>query len=135
VEVRQRADVITAWFPFIASGPLLAWRLPLSLFDPESLIRAILSNLNPNGVFVMVNPNRAEANIAAALCRMVGLSNVGSTYIKRSIRSRPVAPVISCWRRGSRRMSARRGLRLLPSHSHENLVRPQMVKVSIGFED
>jgi SAM-dependent methyltransferase len=118
VGVRQRADVITAWFPFITSGPLLAWRLPLSLFDPESLVRAILSNLNPNGVFVMVNHSRAEANIAAALCRMVGLSNVGSTYIKRSVRSRLVAPVISCWRRGTRRMSAGRDLRLLPSHSH-----------------
>ena len=115
VEVRQCADVITAWFPFITSGPLVAWRLPLSLFDPKSLIRAILSNLNLNGVFVMVNHNQAEANIAAALCRAVGLNNAGSTYIKRSIRSRLVSPVISCWRRGTRQRSAQVGFRLLPS--------------------
>ncbi|NOT23343.1 MAG: hypothetical protein HOP22_11575 [Nitrospiraceae bacterium] len=118
VGFRQRADVITAWFPFITSGPLLAWRLPLSLFNPESLIRAILSNLNLNGVFVMVNHHQAEANIAATLCRAVGLNNVGSTYIKRSIRSRQVSPVISCWRRGTRHMTAQRSLRLLPSRSH-----------------
>lgn len=115
VRVRQRADVITAWFPFITPGPLLAWRLPLSMYAPESLIRSIMANLHVNGVFVMVNHNQAEADIAAALCRAVGLDNAGSTRIKRSLRSRLVSPVISCWRRGIIQAPSRRSPWPFPS--------------------
>lgn len=41
----ERVDVITAWFPFVTPAPILAWRLPLTVFSPERLFARIVRNL------------------------------------------------------------------------------------------
>ncbi len=43
-EVKEPVDVITAWVPFVT--PVLAWRLPLTLFCPERLFTSIARNLS-----------------------------------------------------------------------------------------
>jgi hypothetical protein len=49
-------------------GFRLAWRLPLSLLQPERLFRQIHHNLRPDGLFVMINHGIEEAAVAAELC-------------------------------------------------------------------
>ena len=73
VRYRTQADIITAWFPFITPAAILAWRLPLSLLQPEKLFDRICHNLPEAGLFIMVNHGPAEAERAAALCIAAGL--------------------------------------------------------------
>jgi hypothetical protein len=73
VRCRTQADVITAWFPFVSPAAILAWRLPLSMLQPERVFKCVCHNLNAGGLFVMVNHGPAEAGRAAALCVAAGL--------------------------------------------------------------
>jgi SAM-dependent methyltransferase len=94
----QTADTITAWFPFVTSAAILAWRLPLSLLKPEALFSRIERNLNADGVFVMVNHGRSEADIASQCCAAVGLKPYDRWVQSGPLsRYREVAPVISLW--------------------------------------
>jgi hypothetical protein len=95
----QPADIITAWFPFVTSGAILAWRLPLSLLKPESLFSRITGNLNPDGLFVMVNHGPAEAAIAAACCAAAGLRCHGQWAHSGPLSAyRAVLPMVSLWK-------------------------------------
>jgi SAM-dependent methyltransferase len=95
----EPADVITAWFPFLTPAAILAWRLPLSLLRPERLIRQIHHNLNPGGLFVMVNHGVEEAGLAHGLCIAAGFELAwqysGSALLGRR---RLLPPVVSSWR-------------------------------------
>jgi hypothetical protein len=71
--MESRADVITAWFPFVTVSPILAWRLPLTVFSPVRLFHRIARNLTPQGLFFMVNQGTEEAAVAATYCRQTGL--------------------------------------------------------------
>lgn len=94
-----RADVITAWFPFVTATAILAWRLPLSLLRPEALFLRIRRNLNADGMFVMVNHGSEEAARAAALCDAAGLRRLCEFVHCGALSAyRPVPPVLSCWR-------------------------------------
>ena len=94
------ADVVTAWFPFLTPGAILAWRLPLSMLKPEHLFARICGNLNPDGRLVMVNHGSDEAGRAATLCDAAGLrlmfrqAEVGTLSAHRR---QPA--VLSCWSR------------------------------------
>ncbi|MDR4465134.1 MAG: hypothetical protein MRJ66_12790 [Nitrospira sp.] len=90
------ADIVTAWYPFVTPDPVLAWRLPLSLFTPHALFSRIARNLQPHGRFVMINQGRMEATIAAALCRKAGLTRQGSCEVTTPLRPRR-PPVLSVW--------------------------------------
>lgn len=90
------ADVVTAWYPFVTPGPVLSWRMPLSVLDPEALFSRVAQNLLPHGLFVMVNQGREEAGIAAAWCKKVGLVRYGSCELNATLRPRLPA-VVSCW--------------------------------------
>ncbi len=98
----EPADVITAWFPFVTPAAILAWRLPLSLLQPERLIRRIHHNLSAGGRFVMINHGPEEAALAAGWCTAAGFvpawrcaeSGILSEY-------RAQRPVVSCWRRAT----------------------------------
>ena len=90
------ADIVTAWYPFVTPGSVLAWRLPLSILVPEALFSRVAHNLLPHGLFIMVNQGREEAAIAAAWCEKVGLAQYGSCELKATLRSRLPA-VASCW--------------------------------------
>ncbi len=91
------ANIITAWYPFVTPAPVLAWRLPLSLFAPHLLFSKVVANLQPHGLFLMVNHGRDEATIAASWCRKVGMVPCGSCELRSSLRPRLPLPVLSCW--------------------------------------
>jgi SAM-dependent methyltransferase len=97
---REPADVITAWFPFVTPAAILAWRLPLSLLAPERLLRRVCDNLNPGGLFLMVNHGPEEADLAGGLCVAAGLAGGwrGTASCGLS-RYREATPVVSCWMR------------------------------------
>lgn len=97
----QEADVVTAWYPFVTPAPVLAWRLPLSVFSPVAVFRRIARNLKSNGLFVMVNQGVEEAAIAATQCRQVGLELRSSCELRSTIRKQRVPPVVSCWAVGN----------------------------------
>lgn len=82
------ADVVTAWYPFVTPGLVLAWGMPLSLFDPRALFDRVVNNLQPHGLFFMVNQGNEEAAIAAAWCEKVGLARYGACVLKATLRSR-----------------------------------------------
>lgn len=94
----QRADVVTAWYPFVTANLVLAWRMPLSVLTPHVLFSRVAETLSPHGLFVMVNQGREEATIAACWCTKVGLVRYGSCELKATVRPRLPA-VVSCWMR------------------------------------
>lgn len=96
-EVETKADVITAWFPFVTPSPVLAWRLPLTVFSPERLFDRIARNLTSQGLFFMVNQGSDEAAIAADYGRRAGLRLVDRWVHPRPLRTRPHPPVVSWW--------------------------------------
>ena len=90
------ADVVTAWYPFVTPGVVLAWGMPLSLWTPRALFDQVVNNLQPHGLFFMVNQGREEAAIAAAWCERVGLVRYGTRVLKATLHSRLPA-VASYW--------------------------------------
>ncbi len=93
------ADIITAWYPFVTPAPVLAWRLPLSLLAPHLLFSQVVANLQPQGLFLMVNQGRDEAVIAASWCTRVGMVRYGSCELRPRLRPRLPPPILSCWMR------------------------------------
>jgi hypothetical protein len=71
--LRRRADLVTAFFPFVTPAPVLAWRLPLSLLRPDALFGAIRANLLPDGRLLMANHSDAEHAVAVEHARRAGL--------------------------------------------------------------
>ncbi|MEQ1795375.1 MAG: hypothetical protein ABL970_14430, partial [Nitrospira sp.] len=98
-QYEQPADTIVAWYPFVTAAPVLAWRMPLAFLAPQALFARIATNLNPSGVFVMVNQGPEEADVAAGLCRQAGLKFESSCEVRMTLRRRRVPPVVSWWRR------------------------------------
>ncbi len=97
------ADVITAWFPFVTAPAILAWRLPLSLLQPEALFARVARNLRPGGCFVMVNHGSQEAQIAQAGCAAAGLLHRGTLSASGVLSEhRPRPAVLSVWTTGGR---------------------------------
>jgi SAM-dependent methyltransferase len=94
------ADVITAWFPFVAPAAILAWRLPLSLLTPERLFRHICHNLGPGGRFLMANHGHPEAALAQRLCAAAGLRLLSQSAACGVLSAHRASPaVVSCWTR------------------------------------
>lgn len=94
------AEVITAWFPFVTPAAILAWRLPLSMLAPERFFCSVFRNLQPSGVFVMVNHGMAEAVLAEALCVATGFTRISlfeTAGIFSAHRRNPA--ILSIWRR------------------------------------
>ncbi len=89
-------DIVTARSPFMTAGPVLAWRMPLSVLAPEALFSRVAHNLPPHGLFIMVSQGREEEAVAAAWCEKVGLARYRSCELKARLRSRLLA-VASCW--------------------------------------
>jgi hypothetical protein len=95
----RAADVITAWFPFLTPNAILAWRLPLSLLEPQRLLRQIRHNLKPQGIFFMVNHGPREAQIAGGLCHAAGLVKAWGGEVRSVLgRDRLEPPIGSIWR-------------------------------------
>ena len=93
----QLANIITAWFPFVTPKPLLAWRLPLSLFDPTGLVTKIANNLVIGGTFVMINHSPTEAKVAHSLAESSGLVCRGHFVHHAPLRPRTQPAVLTLW--------------------------------------
>jgi hypothetical protein len=93
----RRADVVTAFFPFVTPRPVLAWRLPLSLLQPGALFAAIRANLGESGRLLMANQSRAEHTIAAACARSAGLRRMHDCERPRLVDAPAPAVVLSLW--------------------------------------
>ncbi len=97
--VTAKADVITAWFPFLTPNAILAWRLPLTLLAPQQLLARIRANLDPEGRFIMVNHGREEAALAARYCAAAGLERIFASESAGPLsRYRSQTPCASVWR-------------------------------------
>jgi hypothetical protein len=100
VDYRQyykSAEIITAWFPFVTPKPLLAWRLPLSLFDPAALFAQIANNLVIGGTFVMINHSPTETIVARNIAESVGLVCRGQYVHDAPLRPRTQPAVLTLW--------------------------------------
>lgn len=95
----EPADLITAWYPFVTAEPLLAWRLPLTVFHPSALFARVAQNLRDGGLFFMVNHGHEEAAVASAFCLAAGLRPYRPSCAPHTLRSHSRPPVVSCWRR------------------------------------
>lgn len=91
------ADIITGWYPFVTPKPLLAWRLPLSLFDPAAVFAQIAKNLRIGGLFIMINHSTTEAKIARSLLEGVGLVCTNQYVHEIPLRPRTPYPVLTLW--------------------------------------
>ncbi len=91
------AELITAWFPFVTPKPLLAWRLPLSLFDPATIFSQIANNLVPGGSFVMINHSQTEATVARTIAESTGLVCRGQYVHTTPLRPRTQSAVLTLW--------------------------------------
>jgi len=96
-QYHQSADIITAWYPFVTPKPLLAWRLPLSLFDPATLFVRIANNLVLGGTFVMINHSPTEAKVANSIAESVGLVCRGQYVHTTPLHSRTQPAVLTLW--------------------------------------
>ncbi len=96
-QYKRAAHIITAWFPFVTPQPLLAWRLPLSLFDPTAMFAQIANNLIIGGTFVMINHNPAEALVARDIVEATGLVCRGQYVHLSPLRPRTQPAVLTLW--------------------------------------
>jgi hypothetical protein len=94
------ADIITAWYPFVTPKPLLAWRLPLSLFNPGALFAQVANNLIIGGLFIMINHSPDEADVARGIAEDVGLVCDGHYVHEAPLRSRAEYSVLTLWHHG-----------------------------------
>jgi hypothetical protein len=93
----KSAEIITAWYPFVTPKPLLAWRLPLSLFDPSALFAQIANNLVIGGTFVMINHSLTEAAVARNIAETTGLVCRGQYVHDTPVRPRTQPSVLTLW--------------------------------------
>ncbi|MDR4495726.1 MAG: hypothetical protein AB7P17_01485 [Nitrospirales bacterium] len=96
-QFNQSAHFISAWFPFVTPQPLLAWRLPLSLFDPNAILARVANNLIVGGTFAMINHSLAEARVAHHLVEATGLVCQGCYIHEHPLRPRPQPAVLTLW--------------------------------------
>ncbi len=93
----ERADLITAFFPFVTPTPVLGWRLPLSVLRPRELFLAVRRNLNPGGRLWMVNQGETEETLAREHAGAAGLEPARRHVCTSVIRPRAVSPILSEW--------------------------------------
>lgn len=96
----RQADIITAWYPFVSPKPFLAWRLPLSLFNPTAVFAQVANNLIIGGIMIMINHGPAEAEVARSIAEDVGLVCVGHYLHQAPLRPQTADPVLTLWHHG-----------------------------------
>lgn len=93
----ERAELVTAFFPFVTPGPVLAWRLPLRVLRPAALYGRIAANLRPDGRFLTVNLHDREAQVADAYAQAAGLRCLARHARTRLIHADRPPVVVSLW--------------------------------------
>jgi hypothetical protein len=95
----RRADLVTAFFPFVTPRPVLAWRLPLSLLQPDALFASVRANLGASGRLLMANQSRAEHTMAANYASAAGLQRMQAYDRPRLVDAAAPDAVLSLWQR------------------------------------
>lgn len=93
----RRADLATAFFPFVTPAPVLAWRLPLRLLRPAALFEALHANLAPGGQLFMANHSADEHAVAAGHANAAGLRCVNTLIVRRLVDHAAPDVVVSLW--------------------------------------
>ena len=94
-----RADNLTCFFPFVTPEALVAWRLPLMVFQPHNMFRHMMTCLRPAGTLLMVNHGEREAAIASTLARDCGFAMCGHLPYDDPLVERSDTPVVSLWKK------------------------------------
>lgn len=68
LEQEDKYDYIVWILPFVFEEPLLKWGLPLSIFQPEKLLKKAYEILKPGGKMVIINQGVNEYNKQKSLC-------------------------------------------------------------------
>jgi hypothetical protein len=97
--LRFTADVILAWYPFVTPKRLLAWRLPLTLFEPTKLFEQVARNLAVGGTFVMVNYSADEMQVARQGAMQAGLHCLGQHVHQQPLKARSQPAVLTLWKK------------------------------------
>ncbi|MGE3154012.1 MAG: hypothetical protein AB7G48_19670 [Nitrospiraceae bacterium] len=100
--LRFTADVILAWYPFVTPKRLLAWRLPLALFEPAKLFEQVFRNLATDGTFVMVNCSADEMQVARQGAIRAGLHCLGQYLHREPLKARSQPAILTIWKRADR---------------------------------
>mgnify|MGYP000200440590 CR=1 FL=1 len=90
-------DGITCFYPFVIPGPLIAWRLPLKVFQPQRLFEQMSRCLKPNGFLLMMNHGEEEAQVALAFAQQCGLQLHGAPHSISPLFPRAENPFVSLW--------------------------------------
>ena len=95
----EPADVVTMFYPFVTVAPLLAWRLPLKVFEPGAWFARAARNLAKDGLLVVVSHGDTEADIAVRHCTANGFAALGRFRDDDPLLPRPLPSVVTLWRR------------------------------------
>lgn len=68
-------DLVTWTLPFVFPGTLDAWGLPDRFFQPELLLRHVLTLLSPEGILVIVNQGEVERDEQRRLLAQAGVAD------------------------------------------------------------
>ncbi len=93
----ETVDGITCFYPFVIPEPLLAWRLPLKVFQPQRLFEQITRSLRKEGVLLMLNHGEEEAQVACDLARHCGLQLQSVPQPLPPLFPRAEVPIVSIW--------------------------------------
>ena len=117
-DYKGTADMITCFYPFISPEPLIGWRLPLNVFQPQALFRRMAKCLKPGGTFFMVNHGEEEAEMASTLAQNHRLLPLACLTYTNPLIQRTSYPVVSLWQKKPR------GQRELPCSLEHTLAAP-----------
>lgn len=92
-------DGISAFYPFLLPGTVLAWGLPLSVLRPRALFAHLARCLRPGGYLLMVNQGEDEWRRARALAELAGLRLIVEQGIEKPLLPRPAPPMLSLFRK------------------------------------
>jgi hypothetical protein len=94
-------DVVSLFLPFVVPGPLVAWGLPLSTFNPLRVLRACYDCLRLGGVLFIINLTVEEASQQALLLQQLA-KEVSVPFRVEALGALARAPIASwqCQRQG-----------------------------------
>jgi len=91
------ADGITCFYPFVIPEPLVAWRLPLKVFQPERLFERMTQSLRKEGFVLMMNHGEDEAKWACDFAQRSGLQLQSHPLPIPPLFPRAEMPIVSVW--------------------------------------
>jgi len=94
---REKADLVSCWYPFVFAEVAVAWGLPLSAFAPQRFFPALANAVAPGGLLLVVNQGLAEWQACARWLGEQRLRCVAKVVVDKPLLPRPAPPVASLW--------------------------------------